>query len=281
MSKFCILVLLLVAFNALSVGATSNNERFPLAVVRSSLRARQLIGQQKNEEAIELLTQVLKSYPDSAELLARRGQARIYIEQNDAAFADFEKALKSANLSLLQCPVMISASIEAENYKLALKVYTKGKTLPGSVQQRASFLYQSGCLMRRTNKRPEAIVLLTEANKIMPNNLDHWEELILVYADLKQWDLVISTTNLFEKANKAPDKRSGLARIYDRRGNAYMYKKQYREAIADWNKAINISPLSVAYLRKRAECYGQLGDRLAQRKDELKVDEICQSIADK
>ncbi len=281
MSKFCLVALYLVAVSTMSVGATNDYDSLPAAVMRASFKARQLIGQQKDLEAVEFLSNVLKSFPNSAELLARRGQARIYIEQDAAAFKDFEEALKSPNLSLVQCSLMIGALIEAENYDLALKVYEKGKGLPGQAEQRASFLYQGGSLMRRTKKRPQAVVLLTEANRIMPSNLDYCEELIFVYADLRKWDLVISTTNSFEKANKSVARRSGLARIYDRRATAYMYKKQYREAISDLNKAIAISPLSVSFFRKRAECYGQLGDRLAQKKDQLKIDEIVKSLVDK
>jgi len=278
MSRCVLLALSVLAFSCLDA---HGSETAPAPVVRTSQMARHLVSVQKSQEAIELLTRVLRRFPDSAELLVRRGQIRTYVEQNDAACDDFKLALQSANLNPFQCSVMIAILIELDHHDLALKVYTKGKGLSGSNLQRSTFLYQSGCLLRRSNRRPEAIVLLKEAARLRPTNLDCCEELILVYADLHNWDQVISTANSFEKANKVVEKRSGLARIYDRRASAYMYKKQYREAIADISKAIAISPLTVAFVRKRAECYGKLGDRLAQKRDEERADEIVKSFVEK
>lgn len=278
MSRRILLALSVLAF--CSLGA-SGSETAPAPVVRASQMAQYLVSQQKSQEAIELLTRVLRRFPDSAELLVRRGQIRTYVEQNDAACDDFKLALQSANLNPFQCSIMIATLIELDNNDLALKVYKKGKDLSGSNLQRSTFLHHSGCLMRRLNRSPEAIVLLKEAARLRPTNLDCWEELISIYADLHNWDQVISTAKSFEKANKVVEKRVGLARIYDRRASAYMYKKQYREAIADISKAMAISPLSVAFVRKRAEVYGKLGDHLAQKRDEVRADEIVKSLVEK
>lgn len=262
-------------------GCASASDTAPLAVVRCSQRARHLIFEQKSAEAIELITQVLRRFPDSAELLASRGQALTYVENDKAACADFEQALLSTNLNPQQCSRMISTLIEIENYDLALKVYAKGKTLAGTVEQRAAFLYQAGRLLRRLKRRPEAVVALVESNRLEPDNLDRWEELIAVYTDLHKWDLVISAAKSYEKSNKVVEQRVGLAHIHDCRASAYMYKKQYRLAISDLDKAIKISPLSVAFVRKRAACYGKLGDSLAQKNDEMKADEIVKSFLEK
>ena len=280
---YLILWALLSMLGASAAGAIASDTA-PLAVVQCSLRARQLVHEQKTEKAIELLTEVLRRFPDSAELLVRRGQIFTFIDKDAAACADFERALQSSNLNPEQCSVMIAALIDIENFDLALKVYAKGKSLAGNPKQRAVFLYQAGCLLRRVDRRPEAALVLVECNRLQPVNLDFWEELIILYSDLQKWDLVISTTKSFEKSNKAAqnvEKRSGLARIYDRRGTAYMYKKQYHEAIADFTKASAISPLSVSFFRKRAECYGKLGDSLAQKRDDKKADEIVKSFLEK
>lgn len=275
------LILALIWLISSSVEGASASETAPLAVVQCSFRARQLVSEQKAGEAIELLSRVLKRFPDSAELLVRRGQTLTYLDNDSAACADFERALKSSNLNPQQCSVMIASLIEIENFDLALKVYARGKTLSGSAKQRAEFLYQAGCLLRRQNRRPEAALALIESNRLLPDNLDHWEELIILYSDLEKWDQVISCANSFEKAYKTVEKRSGLARIYDRRGTAYMHKKQYREAISDFTKAIEISPLTVSFLRKRAECYGKLGDSLAEKRETKKADEIVKSLLEK
>lgn len=275
------LILALIGLLSSSVEGASASETAPLAVVQCSFRARQLVSQQKSGEAIELLSRVLKRFPDSAELLVRRGQTLTYLDNDSAACADFERALKSSNLNPQQCSVMIASLIDIENFDLALKVYARGKNLAGGAKQRAEFLYQAGCLLRRLNRRPEAALALIESNRLQPNNLDHWEELIVLNSDLEKWDQVISCANSFEKAYKTLEKRSGLARIYDRRGTAYMHKKQYREAISDFTKAIEISPLTVSFLRKRAECYGKLGDSLAEKRETKKAEEIVKSFLEK
>ena len=284
MGRFYLIVaaaLLLLLPMSFGHAGASASDTAPLAVVRCSKRARHLVQEQKSAEAIELLTQVLRRFPDSAELLVTRGQVLTYVEKDGAACADFERALLSSNLNPQQCSVMISTLLEIENCDLALKVYAKGKSLTGTSAQRSSFLFQVGRLLRRVNRRPEAVVALIESNRLHPDNLDHWEELAALYRDLHKYDLVISTVNSFEKANTVFEQRAGLARIYDYRASAYMYKKQYRQAISDLTRAIKISPLSVSFVRKRADCYGKLGDSLGQKKDEKKADEIVKSFIEK
>jgi hypothetical protein len=83
------LILALIWLISSSVEGASASETAPLAVMQCSFRARQLVSEQKAGEAIELLSRVLKRFPDSAELLVRRGQILTYVDNDSAACADY------------------------------------------------------------------------------------------------------------------------------------------------------------------------------------------------
>lgn len=115
----------------------------------------------------------------------------------------------------------------------------------------------------------------------------HFDEAVIVYKNILKTvyvdDIMLRLAQCYVKANKPLDAIKTLDAViaknnedemgYLARGRVYASMKRYPEALRDYNKTIELSPLSKSYL-ERATIYDRLGDREKAKRDREKASEI-------
>ncbi len=217
-----------------------------------------------------------------------RGNEFVSQGKYDAAIADFNEAIKlepkfhgaynSRAWSLFKSGRAADALPDIEH---ALKLAPKN----------AYYMDTHAHILEALGRKEQAIAQFRKALKIQPDIKESQEGLKRLSGtsahkkdgtdaagDCKQTkDLkrtIRGCTQIIARAGKVSSKDRGLA--YENRGTAYLNKREYKRAIADLTKALELNPNAVAYAA-RGRAYEALGNKEKAKADHDRSFELASS----
>jgi tetratricopeptide (TPR) repeat protein len=199
--------------------------------------------QEKLDDAIVSFTKAIELAPENTDYLAQR--ARTYSAKQDvkAAVADLDKLLEINPLDVNS--ILLRASNYAQdnqNEKALADIDESLKIQPGhlpAIQMRA-------LLLARMEKVPEAIAELEKVREQNPTDLTCLTQLGVLYNANQQIDKAVET---FGEVLKQDPKNNYALQA---RADAYLTLGNHAEAIADYNRGIEIAPEDTGILNNLA-----------------------------
>lgn len=191
-------------------------------------RANLLAAANRTTLAIEDLTAAIKFQSDNAKLFNSRGYLHLQLKQYDEALADFERAT-SLDTSFAQ-PINNRGLVRISqgDFETALKDFAYALQLDPKY---FDALNNRGFVFTKQGKVDEAIAAFTEAVTINPNYVNGWVN----------------------------------------RGQAYMQARKYDQAAADFSKLITLQPGNLQFYQLRAEAFRELGKTSEAARDQAHV----------
>ena len=159
----------------------------------------------RHEEALKLLNEYVRRYPQVAEARYYRALALNGLGRNKEALEDVDKALTDS-------------------------------------QGNVNFLLAKGSILVALERRPEAILIFTQAMQCDPRNAEACKERGDCLAQEGQFAEAITDLN----------RAAGLARtdpwVFNKRGMVWFCQGEYKKAVDDFTTAIQIKPdLAISY----------------------------------
>ncbi len=133
-------------------------------------------------------------------------------------------------------------------------------------KRKARNLYRKGTSKSIAGEANEAIVLLTEAIKLDPSNLDSFMNRGLSYLDNEDYDKAIK-----DFTQIVDDKKYKWLAHYNR-GVVYMKKNEYNLALADYNKSIEGNKSDCSSYLNRGFIYYE------RQKYQMAIEDISKAI---
>ena len=234
------------------------------AVAGLALESRMLSKQGHFKEALALLNQAMKSYPNSATLLSERALVYGYLEDEEKSIRDFLAASKCSNMNSDDCLTIVKGLTDYDKWDEALAIAQVG------IKQKSpsgALCAQAGEVARRLNKLNLAEEFIEKALAIGPIKASTFQELASLHKVMKKWPAVVSDCKRLKKAIVNADKHLTYARCLEMSGQANIELKHYEDAVADFSNALKISPLKSSILKDRAIAYEKLGKTDLAKKD--------------
>ena len=217
-----------------------------------------------------------------------RGNEFVSQGKYDAAIADFNEAIK------------LEPKFDGAYNSRAWSLFKSGRAadaLPdiehalNLAPENAYYMDTHGHILEAFGRKEQAIAQFRKALKIQPDIKESQEGLKRLSGtsapkkdgtdaagDCKQTkDLkrtIRGCTQIIARAGKVSSKDRGLA--YENRGTAYLNKRDYKRAIADLTKALELNPNAVAYAA-RSRAYEALGNKEKAKADHDRSFELASS----
>jgi tetratricopeptide (TPR) repeat protein len=199
-------------------------------------RANLLSAANRNTLAIEDLSAAVKLQPDNAKTWNSRGF--LYLMQRDfpKALADFEKATSLDTNYAQAINNRGLVRIAQEQFEVAMKDFEAALRIDPKYFDAEN---NRGFALLKLNRKDEAITAFTSAVTINPNYVN------------------------------------GFAN----RGQAYMETEQFDRAVSDFSKLISLQPGMLAFYKLRADAYRKLGQTSEAARDQAHVEWTQQLVA--
>jgi tetratricopeptide (TPR) repeat protein len=201
------------------------------------------------DKAIELA-------PGDSAIWTGRGEARNFLNQEKAAFADFSKAisLDSKNAKAYFDRAMIYES--QKNYGKAIADFGNAIKYDPSNDD---YLGSRGKLMDNMGKHKEAIADYTEVIKMKPKLVWPYVQRAVAYDGAKDYEKAIADyTALVERYPEDAD-------YYEYRGKTYLNSGAFQKAVDDYSKVVQLSPKYAGGYLGRYRAYEKLDGKLSAR----------------
>ena len=264
--------------------------------------ALQLIRENKFREAMPLLIESLQANPNNYQAYERLGL--VY-----NGLGDYAKTIFYCNKAIELKPDWIWSYRNRGYAYWNLKDYEKAHADFAKIVQIEPNVawahHERGTISMMLKNYSQAVSDYNSAIQIEPNNAWHYNDLGWAYTELKDYDKAISYRNkAIELDPNYPPPYEGLGWIYNclgehdkaikfcnkaislspddwilsltynTRGEAYRLLKNYRQALDDYNKAIQINSGNASFYQNRGKCYDALGDKEKARADFAKAKEL-------
>jgi len=230
--------------------ALTLNDKDPLAFFQ---RADILSDLKRHAEAVEDWTQVIKLDPRDPSAYFNRARDRYFLNDLKGAKEDFDRvAANTPNDPKVYAARSIvleelgDAFRAANDTKKALELYSKEiKSNPSGLQ-----LYlQRGELLNAANLREKAEADFKKALQIDPGSIDARKAWGSFLIDAERYQEAVDTyTAVITRGERDAD-------VFNNRGLASFYLKQYRAAISDFSEAIRLDSSAPLPLVNRAETF--------------------------
>jgi tetratricopeptide (TPR) repeat protein len=208
-----------------------------------------LIGNDQNEQALQLVENALQSRPDYAEALACRALLKLRSNDPVGALADAEKSL-SIKSHLGQSWGLVG-SLRYQFNNLSGAIDAMGKALEFD-QNNVEYMVSLGDLNRQVGAMETAIVLLEKAVAIAPDNAGAWVNL---GAALQQAQRIPDAKAAYANALKiAPEQ----AEVASNLGALAKKENNWEEALRYFDQALVHQPTRVAIITNRATALNEL-----------------------
>ncbi|MBP9094618.1 hypothetical protein KBI23_26600 [bacterium] len=240
-----------------------------------ALESRMLSKRGHFKEAVALLSQATKKYPNNATLLSERAQVYGYLDDEEKSCDDYIAASKCINMNSDDCLTIVKGLADYEKWNEALAIAQVGiKQKPPS----GGLCAQAGDVARRLNKLNLAEELIEKALAIGPVKASTIQELASLHKVMKKWPAVVNDCKRLKKAIPNAEQHITYARCLEMSGEANIELKHYEEAVADFSHAIKISPLKASIFKERALAYEKLGKNDLAKKDLVAAKRIDDSF---
>jgi len=206
--------------------------------------AMHLFGRAEHERVIDLCTQIIAAYPESAEAYVLRGSGYFWTNELDWADADFAKAIE-CNPDYAPAYIARARLYDLRDFEHRLAAFkqkraTKDYTEDEGAQLRDQLLTIGD---RAIEDYDQAIALCTRALKKDPYDANAYFTRGKAHYHKREYEAAV--TDLTRALEITPDDEWA----YVVRGEAYAWQKDYGRAIQDHTLAIEIEPkFAVAYV---------------------------------
>jgi tetratricopeptide (TPR) repeat protein len=223
--------------------------------------------------AADTVSEALKFGSDRAKCLAIRG--RIYAEndQDNLARADYTDAIKIDNQDASTYSSEAFGLERLDDYEGAYIGIQKA--LKHGAKDGRSYKI-AGRVAQHLNLPHEAITYFLKAQELLPGESESLRDLAELHTTLKQYDNVIADATA--AINIADVRGMQMVGVYRLRGQAYGRLGHYKEALADYDACIKISPLQHRLFQERADIKRKMGDTAGADQDLAKMKSIDGSI---
>jgi tetratricopeptide (TPR) repeat protein len=213
-------------------------------------KGNEFINNKKYNEAIELLLDGLKTFPDSPEILNALGTAYSETGRFDEALEKFSLAIRinpgytSIKNNMASCYNNMGVNYAKSNrWDEAIKAYKKAVELApdiDSTKRNLSALYWNQALQFVSDgKDSEAVSTYLEFLKREPNSRDGYNNLGAVYSRLgNHEEAVKSLERAFQADQNSKDIRDNLSIAHQRWGIQLLESRAYKDALREFNKAL-------------------------------------------
>jgi tetratricopeptide (TPR) repeat protein len=165
------------------------------------------------------------------------------------------------------------ANEEAGDYKAAVRDDTEGLKRTRITEMRDSFYHNRGLAYRYLGDYPHAIADYNQAIGLNPQNWSAYESRAFCYTSQGDYDWAIADYTVAIAADAHP------GTMFER-GQAYLKKKEYRKALADFDLSLKSRPNFVPALHQRADAYVGLKEydrAVADAEEALRLDNSANS----
>ncbi len=188
--------------------------------------------------AVEYYEKALGSYAEDAVAYYRLGNAYRELENFDAAISNYKKALK-INPRYADAYNNLGYTLELTGkYKDAAKNYQRAVECDASY---ANAYYNLGNSFLRAEDYQSAAANFSTAVKLDENYILAYNNLALAYENLGDYEKALEN---FTCAIDSPAYKSAetLARLHNNRGACYQQMRRFKEALDDYQQAIQLDP---------------------------------------
>lgn len=234
------------------------------------------MSQSRYDEAIVDFNSAIKLDPDYANPYGHRGRAWSELSEYDKAIGDFSRAIALNELAETYM-ARGDAYSKKEEHSKAIKDYEKALNLHPSAD---AFAYRGSAYLH-LGEHDKALSDFYTAMNLDPVHPTAHLQAATAYFKRKDFKKTIRalTKELdvlpdFMEANAALLRRleqeeqlqmydeilNGMAQLHGLRGICHIYLGNYREAIEDFDAAINLNPYDVNYYRGRGCSHMQIGE---------------------
>lgn len=196
----------------------------------------------RNEEAIEAFDKSSELEPKRLKPYQYRSELYSQLGKLDEAIAQLDKALEVSpnNLaSLLIRSQLLSANEQHEKALADIDAILKQRPLPAALLMKAR-------LLDKLDRTDDAVALLERLIATNPDRSDLQMQLAVFYTDKQMADeAIVALTRVIEL-----EESNGLA--WRLRGDMYLYAGQHKQAVADFDKALELDPADSGVLNNYA-----------------------------
>ena len=213
-------------------------------------KARALMAEGRNEEALELFEKSIKNSPENGKLWYNKGCVLMAMGRNEEALEANVTALKFYPSDGLAWGNKGTALFNLGRFEEALPAFEKSLE---SDNNDVNALYNKGRSLARLGRFEEALPPLDKALQLAPNRLDTWNEKAMAHQHLGQNDAAFSA---FDKALQVDPQ---YANGWINKGALLSGLKRYDEAIASYDKALAFEPDNPLALFNKGVTLGLMG----------------------
>jgi tetratricopeptide (TPR) repeat protein len=214
----------------------------------------QYLASGRYKEAVEVSNKLIELMPDNALFYLARGGDYANIEKYQDAIADYEKALSMDRGELTKKPPvyfnMGTAYLNLGKNTEAIKYFDKALKLDRRYSQA---LAHRGVAYHNVGKFDLAKADFDAALGLDPKNATAYRFRANIYALANDYKRVVLDLNKCLELD--PKKYGQDAALYQNRGEAYHQLGRPKEALEDFEKALNLNPRYVLALVNRGKTY--------------------------
>lgn len=160
---------------------------------------------------------------------------------------------RKKNMLLIEGNALISNEyLNIENFKQAIKY---ADIIIGIDSTAPKVYYTRGCIYQAMNKDSLALLDYGKALLLNPDYASASYNSGIIYEEQEKYDQALANYN---KAIK--QKPSYIADIYNNRGNVYLAKESFDNAVSDYSEVLNIDSVNVKAYSNRAGAYILMAD---------------------
>ena len=213
-------------------------------------KARALMAEGRNEEALELFDKSLERNPENGKVWYNKGCVLLEMGRNEEALEANVTALKFYPTDGLAWGNKGTALFNLGRFEEALPAFEKSLE---SDNNDVNALYNKGRTLARLGRFEEAIPPLDKALQLDQNRLDAWNEKAMAHQHLGQNDAAFSA---FDKALQIdPQYANGLVN----KGSLLTSLDRFDEAIAAYDKVLGFEPGNPLALFNKGVTLGLMG----------------------
>lgn len=234
-------------------------------------KARYLLGQEKDDAALEIINTLIERDPNHFEALSER--SHIYFNAGK-----FERALKDCDKAIFLNPGLVIAYayraailVKMARFDEALKDCNKAIELNPNL----ALPYSIRALVNEHFKNyKKELDDYDKAISLAPNNFSYYLFRATALRKQRKYNFALND------CNKALNLNVKATKVYTERGFIYLCQGKFQLAVTDYTTAIKLSPRSFEAYSLRSDAYKELGQYQKQINDLTFASQINPNVAD-